>query len=401
MKSSTNTASILLLFLLLCLSSLSFASSCRFSIPNSTDSLEACIDDNNQAILNVAMCNLLNQYGLQSSFSTSSCASEGITCQLNQDPLTIAYYNTNIFNQQSCQSANGTYYESNTITANTPSITAPVKISNSSGSIYTATTSTVAAIGETTPAASALFTQNASQTTITEDDGSQFTAKSNTLVTLHPITQENANEQKKITLLRGTIETNIPSFQREYSIVTPLATLIIKPSVANRATGNSTQFSTTYDQQGTAGSLNVSVSSGTVTVVKRDGTSETVTGGNEIIITDAVPRSNWVLPIDGDYLEGGKNNMLSWVEYPDAAGYKLEYNFPTPNFAEANPSKVEFSNTTILFTQYQLFEGLVVLNLDIPDLKGQVVEARIFPVDSAGNEISSSVGSDTGTFTFK
>jgi len=89
-----------------------------------------------------------------------------------------------------------------------------------------------------------------------------------------------------------------------------------------------------------------------------------------------------------------------WTAYPSAASYLLEYNLPSPVFAEENASSVEDLNKsiTITSTSYIEYEDLIVFNLPLSTgLDGITVEARIFALDVSGNIISESVSSDRST----
>jgi len=127
-----------------------------------------------------------------------------------------------------------------------------------------------------------------------------------------------------------------------------------------------------------------------------------VTAGNEKTITSRVPRAQWVLPIDEDKLYGGKDNFLIWTQFPNAASYMMEFNLPSPVFAENNVSAPQFTKQVVPLPagSYAEFEGLALLTLPLPKgADGLVLELRIFALDVVGNIIGESVSSDSAKAT--
>lgn len=382
-----------------------YANSCHITeVVDSTGSF--CIDGDD-AIISSNYCNIVTQEdGVTSSYSSGSCPTSGLVCKINLGessyPFSISYYNINI-TQEQCNSLNGFFSGTPDITVPDTVEAPPVQATNSTGTIYSITTTSLDPIGTTTPAASAIYTQAGSQTTLVEDDGSQFTIKENTLVSIHPITTDNNTEQKKITLLHGKVETSIPSSQRDYQLTTPLATIQISSSTASARDNSAVQFTTSYSQNNLDGTLTINVISGTVNITDRNGNiSSLAAGDGETVIQNRVPRTSWVLPIDGGKVYGGKVNTWAWTAYPGAASYLLEYNIPTPVFAENNTSTYEYKNKTIPIKNFTAAADLIVLNVPLQTgLDGTIIEARMFAVDAQGNIIGESVSSDKSTFTWK
>jgi|GEM_PF-1244355 len=277
-------------------------------------------------------------------------------------------------------------------------------VSDDKGDAIIATSITVDTTHTSVPVANSIVTDDDDEISLVDEDDTKVTIKPNTLVTQHPKQVVDAKTSKKTTLLRGTLDLIVPVAARDYLVSTPIADILIAGTqLTQRANGSDAAFNVQYSQTGFDGNMTISVTSGSVEVTGRDGSTKTLSAGQELSLSGQVQRSNWVLPIDGDFLYGGKENTLSWLAYPNAAGYLLEYTFPSPNFAETNPADPEFTNKTILFSpsQYTIWQDLVIVPLMIPDLPGSIVEARIFPINSSGNVINGSSGSDTGTYTFK
>jgi len=237
-------------------------------------------------------------------------------------------------------------------------------------------------ISGTIPDIGALLTLEDSSTTIKRDDGSTLEIKQKAVVTLNP---------ESITLIRGEITATVNC---NYEVLTPLANITSCPTVQRSST--SVKFTTSYSQTGLDGTLKVNVITGTVDVTDRNGTTFTVSAGEEKTITSRVPRTQWVLPIDEDKLYGGKDNFLIWRQFPDAASYQMEFNLPSPVFAEQNVSTPQFTKQVIPLAGYIEFEGLALLTLPLPKgADGLVLELRIFALDNKGNIIGESTSSDS------
>jgi len=278
-----------------------------------------------------------------------------------------------------------------------------VQTQDVSGSPIIATLISIDSADNAIAEANTIVTDANSALTLVEENNTSITIRANSLITQHPEQSVAEQVSKKVTLLRGTLDVSVPAQTREYKVVTPLAEIIVAVSDVGSRAATQTQFEIQYAQDGLNGDFDINVTSGTVTVITRDGEASTLSAGQNMALNATVNRSNWVLPIDGDFIYGGRENTLSWIAYPGAAGYILEYNFPTPNFSEENPQIPEFTNKSLFFypSQYTIWQDLVIVPLIIPDLPGSVVEARIFPIDAGGNVISTSIGSDKGTYTFK
>jgi len=227
-----------------------------------------------------------------------------------------------------------------------------------------------------------------SSTILQRDDSSILEVKQKAVVTLNP---------ESISLIRGEVTATVDC---NYEVRTALATITSCPTTKKGA--DAAKFTTNYSQSNLGDTstvddiLIVTVETGTVDVVDRSGVTHTVTAGDEKTITDRVPRTQWVLPIDEDKLYGGKDNFLIWTQFPDAASYQMEFNLPSPDFSEQNASVPQFTKQVIPLTGYIEFEGLALLTLPLPKgADGLVLELRIFALDSAGNIIGESVSSDS------
>jgi len=260
--------------------------------------------------------------------------------------------------------------------------TASVQTTAGTSFSITSTDAGLLTTSDTTSDIGALLTLEDSSTTIQRDDGGILEIKQNAIVTLNP---------ESISLIRGEVITTVAC---NYEVYTALATITSCPTIKKGA--DSVKFTTSYSQSGLDGTLKVSVETGTVDVVDREGNTHTVTAGNEKTITSRVPRTQWVLPIDEDKLYGGKDNFLIWTQFPDAASYQMEFNLPTPDFAENNVSVPQFTKQVIPLTGYIEFEGLALLTLPLPKgADGLVLELRIFALDANDNIIGESVSSDS------
>jgi|GEM_PF-4316130 len=277
------------------------------------------------------------------------------------------------------------------------------KVQETEGSVYSVTLTDVkvAANNTKTPDEVVVLTETESSTTIQRDDGSSVKIEPKTISVFNPT----VGNTSTVTLIRGEIVTNIScSKSQNYLVKTKLA----KISVLSNACGStqrantSVQFTSNYSQDGLDGTLTISVTSGSVVVTDKNNQVTTVKAGEQKTIKDRVPRTSWVLPIDGGRIYGGKRNMLSWTAYPGAVSYLLEYNLPSPLFSEDNPSSYEFKNQTFEITNFSLFDDLVLFNIDLgKGLNGRVVEARIYALNSEGKIIGESVSSDRTTVIWK
>ncbi|MCU7835214.1 MAG: FecR family protein [gamma proteobacterium symbiont of Taylorina sp.] len=250
----------------------------------------------------------------------------------------------------------------------------------------------------TVPDSTALLTLADSATTIKRNDESVVEVKANSVVVLNPAN----NTNNTITLIKGEVTFTVDcSDTQDFEVRAAIANIKVPVSCTSilRATGI-TKFTANYSQSGTNGTLTVSVASGTVDITGRDGSKNTLTAGQEKIIQNTVPRTTWVLPIDNDKIYGGETNIFIWTEYPNADGYLLEVNLPSPDFSESNASSVQFANqtATLKSTNYTIYDGLVIFTLPLPKgADGIVVEIRLFALDANGNIIGESVSSDSST----
>jgi hypothetical protein len=160
------------------------------------------------------------------------------------------------------------------------------------------------------------------------------------------------------------------------------------------------EVSVDYTQEGTYGSANISVLSGMIEVLDNEGNWQTLSAGEELIISDQVPRTSWVIPVNGGSLYGGVINTLMWLTHPDAPGYSIEYNVPQPVFSEDNTDTLEYSRQALDFyaDSYSQYEDLTFVDILMPDNPGLVIEARIFPIDEELNVLPDSVSSNSTTF---
>jgi len=384
-----------------------YASSCYLRDSGSTD--ELCYSGDS-AIITSEVCNAASQdSSLTTTFSNGSCPTEGLVCtvDLSQDAnflLSMSFYNTNI-TQEDCNSINGIFSGAiNTTTPTpTPIPTPTAQIQNITGQPLSVTLVDLQAPTTSVSDVTALVTEKDSSTTIKRDDGSIIEVKAETIAVLNPAIQTT----NTITLIRGEVTTTVDCSQtNDYEVRTSLANIKVPGSCASgqRATNSSAQFTSNYSQNGLDGTLTVKVITGTVNVTDRSGNVFTLSDGDEKVIQSTVPRTSWVLPIDGDYIYGGQTNRLVWTKYPNAASYLLEYNIPGTVFAEENASQVEYTQKAIQITSasYSEYQDLIVFNIPLESgLNGIIVEARVFALDSSGNIIGESVSSDRTTVTWK
>jgi|GEM_PF-2890439 len=357
-------------------------------------------------------CEAVERYWCNDSCQINSCGGE-ITqsscektgrywcdgnCQINSCENPITKSDCDILGMQLC---NG---QCNSSCSSTSPPDTQLTVVEDKGSAIVATPVGIDTTHSSVPTANAIVTGSNDQISLVDEDDSRVTINPNTLVTQHPKQVVDTQEIKTTTLLRGSLELKIPTTGREYILATPIANFVVgATSSTKRAESLSVDFKVDYSQQEFYGNVKITVTTGSVEMIDRKGEKLTLVPGKEHEFSGIVRRSSWVLPIDGDFIYGGKENSLCWLAYPGAAGYILEYNFPSPFFSEENPASPEYINKSIYFypSQYTIWEDLIILPLEIPDLPGEVVEARIFPINSEGKVISDSVSSDKGTYTFK
>jgi len=277
-----------------------------------------------------------------------------------------------------------------TLTLRNNSTTTQVQSTTGTSFSITPTDADVLTISGTIPDIGALVTLENSNTTIQRADGSTLDINQKAVVTLNP---------ESVTLIRGEVTATLAC---NYEVRTALATITSCPTTKKGA--DAAKFTTNYSQGGLGDTstvddiLTVTVETGSVDIVDRSGVTHTVTAGNEKTIIGRVPRTQWVLPIDEDKLYGGKDNFLIWTQFPNAASYQMEFNLPTPDFAEQNTSVPQFTKQVVPLPagSYAEFEGLALLTLPLPKgADGLVLELRIFALDATGKIIGESVSSDS------
>lgn len=277
-------------------------------------------------------------------------------------------------------------------------------VENDIGDAIVATAVSVDTLHVIVPAVNATVTDENDEMSVRDIDDNQLTIKPNSVVTQHPKELVNVKTIKRVSLLRGTLLVTVPSTAIiDYVVEAPFADLIVEGGQVpvNRALATPTKFSADYSQVQNTANLNVNVTSGTVKIVDRNNVTTILSAGQNYTVNNVVNRSSMILPIDGDFLYSNQQNTLSWSAYSNAAGYILEYTLPLPNFAEVNPAVPEFLSQSIYLypPQYTVWNELVVMPFNITLPVGTKVEARVFPIDNAGNIISDSKGSDKGSYT--
>jgi len=276
-----------------------------------------------------------------------------------------------------------------------------IPVTSSQGSVFEITPTATSSVDNSVSDNSSIFT-GAGSTIVLPIANSQVTVQENSLVTLSPAVSNGT--QKKVSLLRGKMDLNVSTTSGEvFELKTPVVNIKIANTSSKRATEQA-NFSTQYSQSGTVGTSTISVTSGSVQVTNRNGNVTTLSAGQTQTFNNQVPRTTWVQPADSAFLFGGETNILAWMRYQGAVGYVIEYTFPSPSFAEENPSSMEFAQQKVLIpaVNFQTIEDVEVMEMVLPaSLNGLVVEARLFPVDAQGNILTNSVASDKGTFSFK
>lgn len=269
------------------------------------------------------------------------------------------------------------------------------------GEVIAVTPISIGFASGTIPDTSVFLTQENSSATIKRDDGTIIEIKPQTLAVFNP-TVENTGTT---TLIHGEVSTTVDcaSSTRDFSVKTAIAN-VAGSCASTKNLSDTADFTTNYSQEGVNGELTVTVISGTVDITDRQSNTFTLTAEQEKTIQSAVPRTSWVLPIDGDKIYGGHSNLFVWTAYPDASSYILEYNLSTPMFTHENASSIEYTKQVLFLTSadYTRYEDLIIYPLDLPNgYEGVVVEIRIFAIDATGNPIRESVSSDRATVTWK
>lgn len=256
----------------------------------------------------------------------------------------------------------------------------------------------------------AVITLEASNAKIEREHGSVVEINSETVALFHPEYRRPVGAvdtlQNVVSLIRGEINTLVScDIKGQFRVQTGLGVIIVvrdnlcdvESSRRNDEVKNTAEFKAQYTTDELQASLTVSSVSGSITVIDNQGNATELAPGQEITLRDQVRKSSWVLPVDGGYIYGGMENLLSWTAYPGAAGYLLEYNAPIPIFSDDNTETFEFPRQTIrLFpNDYEVYEDLILYRITLGDVHdGSLIEARIFPIDAQGNILTGSVSSD-------
>ncbi len=246
---------------------------------------------------------------------------------------------------------------------------------------------------------SAMVTLEQSETTVEREQGISVNLKANTIAIFQPPNTQNSD---LVSFLGGELNSSFDctlSTSSSQKVVTPIADIDVTSCTGKKVATQTTNFTSQYSStSGTDSSLTVSVQSGSVSVTDRSTNQvTTLTAGESVVISDSVPRVSWVTPIDNDYIYANKENTFVWTEFSNASGYMIEYNLPTPVFAENNTTKIEYSLQTITLSpaDYQIFNNMVVYKIPLGQTpKGTQFEARIFPLDASGNILATSTSSD-------
>lgn len=259
------------------------------------------------------------------------------------------------------------------------------------------------------------LTNPSSSVTISTEDNTNIVLFQNSLLSNSPLFTENGVKVSTSSLIDGKAYISvIVKCLGQYRVETPLATIIVPIDCSNKRNGRSV-FQTEYNQNELNGQLKVSAISGSIQVIDREGTTTNLEAGQDHTIGNIVNRVSWILPVDGDHIYGGQVNTLAWTEYEDAIGYVIEYNSPSPFFAEDNPSTNEFPTLLQVFpvgtldangdpypyTYIEPVDDVITMEIALPDVHEGVIETRVFPIDVNGNFLSDSESSDKITVTWK
>jgi len=257
-----------------------------------------------------------------------------------------------------------------------------------------------------------MLTDQKSAVVVERESKVEIEIQEKTIAVFHPTADSESSSgeagNEPVSLIRGSIVSNVSC--SNYEIRTSLAKMVTSNSCScfrnssrqQRAADSQTKFSTSYEQTDLNATLKVAVTSGSVEITDKNGKQVTLTAGDEKIIQNRVPHTAWVLPIDGDQIYGGKDNLLMWTEFPDAKSYLMEFNLPAPIFSEENASSAEYPRQSVALpaSAYVKYDGLIVFNLPLPKgAHGVLLEMRIFALDTGGKIIGESASSDRSTIT--
>ncbi|MCU7833909.1 MAG: hypothetical protein KZQ83_01555 [gamma proteobacterium symbiont of Taylorina sp.] len=278
------------------------------------------------------------------------------------------------------------------------------KVEKITGEVFLLT-STDASIPNTTSTfdIGAMFTLKDSSISIRREDGNLSDIQPNTLTVFNPSTTDNS-----IAIIKGKVTSTVSCVNtNSYDVLTALATVSVSESCSqalSRVSNIPAKFTTDYSQNGLDGTLKVTVISGSVDIIDKNGNISSLSAGEEKTIQERVPRTSWVLPVDNDKMYGGKDNFFTWTEYAGADRYLIEVNLPSPVFYEENPASPEYPEQTLVLTSksYINYDGLVIFVVPLPKgYEGIVLEVRVYALDADDNIIGESVSSDRRTITVK
>jgi len=306
----------------------------------------------------------------------------------------------NSLDAQESQLVYDAIYGSNTLTASTTPTATVLEVTGQTFSL-TSVDIKAPAKSDTIPDIGALLTLADSSIKIQRHDGTIVASKAKTVTVLSPAVESD----NSIALVRGEVTSTVDCTNAgDYEVRTIAADIKVFGSCSRSQRASTTsEFTTKYGQSDSNGTVTISVTSGSVEITERNGVTSTLTAGQEKTIAYRVPRTDWALPVDGDKIYGGEDNLFIWKEYPGASSYQIEFNLPTPVFSENNVSRPQYQKQVIPLPvgSYAKIDGdLITFNLPLPKgADGLVLEFRIFALDAAGNIIGESVSSDSVSVT--
>jgi len=259
------------------------------------------------------------------------------------------------------------------------------------------------------------LTTPASTVTISKEDNTNIILFPESVFSNSPDKEEAGIPVSTSHLINGKAFVSVPVACGQYRLETPLATIIIPITCTNKRNGGRSEFTADYSQEGLSGQLKVTANTGNIQVVDRNGVTTNLEAGQDHTIGSLVSRVTLVLPIDGDKIYGGQVNTLAWTEYEGAIGYVLEYNLPSPFFAEENAQSNEFPTLIKIFPKgsqelednpgsfsyVEPVDDVITMELTLGSGGGITVEARVFPIDANGTFLSGSESSDKITITWE
>lgn len=251
--------------------------------------------------------------------------------------------------------------------------------------------------GASLPAGRLIASLAAATAGLASPDGSQLDLSPRTAVTFVPPADGTA-EEDLANVIRGTVR-----FRRGAEALSSGRPRVSTPTAVIRPLG--TDFTTTFTQMDLLGVTTVQVQAGIVEVTDRKGQLTTVTAGAEASFEDFVPRVSLILPVDGGSVQAGRVNTLSWLRFPGAAGYLIEYTlspagFSRPNSPEPEPPTAGGAGAAVTIPiggdQFTDAEGIIEFPLIPPEGAGGIrAHWRVFPVDEAGAILPGTTASDS------